>query len=432
MILDAYLQDPDTEVLIDDAALADAMLAVEGILARGQGSLGIIPKPAADHIEKIAATMTADIPGLMEGTIRDGVPIIALLAQLRHAVGPEFGGFVHWGATSQDIVDTAISLLLQRVRSHFLGRLDSLIDTWMVLAEDHRRTIMAARTRYQQAVPTTFGLKVAGWIAPLQRHRQRLLDQPMLLQLGGAGGTLSAMGRQELKRGPEVVAALAIALNLDAPPMPWHSQRDTIIEFAHCLAMVSGDLGKVAGDILMLAQSEFGEVQIAGAGGSSAMPQKANPVRAEAVLALARHNGGLMANMHQTAPHLLERDGVAWNLEWLTLPQMIRATGAGLIHSLHIAENLIVNCDRMMENIAASKGMLLAEAAVYALAQHMPKREAQILVKDACRDAIADGQDLFAVLQQRTDAQLDWQALADPARYLGASDDFIDAVLKRS
>lgn len=425
-MFDAYLYDGETEALISDQALATTMLEVEIALARVQGRLDIIPAAAATRIEVAVAGLVLDMPALAVGTINDGVPVIALLHQLRSAVGPEFGSYVHWGATSQDIVDTAMSLIMRRVQTLFVDRLDQLIGAWAGLAESHRNTIMAARTRYQQAVPTTFGLKVAGWIAPLQRHRQRLLDQTMMLQLGGAGGTLAAMEDQ----GPMVVAALAADLSLTAPLMPWHSQRDGIIEFAGILAMISGDLGKAAGDILMLAQSEIGEVQIAGAGGSSAMPQKANPVRAEAVLALTRHNGGLMANMHQSAPHFLDRDGAAWNLEWLTLPQMIKATGAGLMHSLHIAENLEVNSDRMVANVAASNGMLLAERAVYALAQHMPKSEAQNLVKDACRDAIAEGRDIFTVLQQRTDAPLDWQALADPANYLGATNAFIDAVLK--
>jgi 3-carboxy-cis,cis-muconate cycloisomerase len=428
MILDAYLQDPETEALISDAALAGAMLEVEAALARVQGRADVIPAQAGARIAEVAAGLVADLPALARGTVHDGVPIIALLAQLRTAVGEAYGGYVHWGATSQDIVDTAMILLLRRATALFSDRLDGLIRAWAVLAAQHRGTVMAARTRSQQAVPTTFGLKAAGWLAPLLRHRLRLQTLPsasFVLQFGGAGGTLAALGGQ----GPALVQDLAEELDLAAPPMPWHNQRDGIIEFANWLAMLSGSLGKTAGDVLLLAQSEVGELQISGAGGSSAMPQKANPVLAEALVALARHNATLIGGLHQAAPHLTERDGAAWTLEWLTLPQMLRTTGAVLAHSLHLAAHLQINEGRMADNVAATNGMLLAEAAAYALAAHMPKATAQNLVKEACLDAAAAGQDLFTMLEQRTQAPIDWLALRDPANYLGSTEQFIDAVL---
>ncbi|MDP7548156.1 MAG: 3-carboxy-cis,cis-muconate cycloisomerase [Alphaproteobacteria bacterium] len=356
MILDAYLQDPESEASISDAALAAAMLEVEAALARVQAGLDIIPPQAGARIAEVAAGLAVDLPALAQGTIRDGVPVIALLAQLRAAVGSEYGGYVHWGATSQDIVDTAMVLMLRRVTALFSARLDALIRIWAALAGRHRTTVMAARTRSQQAVPTTFGLKVAGWMAPLLRHRLRLQALPsasFALQFGGAGGTLAALGGQ----GPALVRELAGELDLAAPPMPWHNQRDGILEFANWLALLSGSLGKAGGDVLLLAQSEVGEVQIAGAGGSSAMPQKANPVLAEALVALARHNAALIGGLHQAAPHLAERDGAAWTLEWLTLPQMLRTTGAGLAHSLQMAAHLQVNEGRMGDNVAASNGL---------------------------------------------------------------------------
>ena len=427
MILDAYLQDPGTDALISDAALAAAMLEVEVALARVQARAGIIPAHVGAGIEAAAAGLVVDLPALIQGTVHDGVPIIALLAQLRAAVGGDYGSYAHWGATSQDIVDTAMVLMLRRVTALFSARLDELMGTWAALAGQHRGTVMAARTRSQQAVPTTFGLKVAGWMAPLLRHRQRLAalsTTSFALQFGGAGGTLAALGGQ----GHAVAQDLAAELELTLPPLPWHTQRDGIIDFANWLAMLSGSLGKVAGDVLLLAQTEIGELQISGAGGSSAMPQKANPVLAEALVALARHNAGLIGNLHQAAPHLAERDGAAWTLEWLTLPQMVRTTGASLQHSLHMAAHLQVNNARMGGNVAAANGLLLAEAAVYALAEHMPKATAQGLVKDACLDAAA-GQDIFTILAQRTEAPIDWLALRDPANYLGATGQFIDAVL---
>ena len=428
MILDAYLHDPETSELISDAALASAMLEVEGALARVQARSGIIPAQAGARIDAAAAGLAVDMPALMQGTVSDGVPVIALLGQLRAAVGGEHGGYVHWGATSQDIVDTAMVLMLRRVMALFSARLDSLIRIWAALAETHRGTVMAARTRSQQAVPTTFGLKAAGWIAPLLRHRQRLQAlsaNTLMLQFGGAGGTLAALGGD----GPALVRDLAVELDLTPPPLPWHSQRDGILEFGNWLAMLSGSLGKAAGDVLALAQTEVGEVQISGSGGSSAMPQKANPVLAEALVALARHNASLIGALHQAAPHMAERDGVAWTVEWLTLPQMLRTTGAALLHSQQMAGHLQVNGARMGANVAASQGMLLAEAAAYALARHLPKAAAQDLVKAACQEAMADGNDLVTVLEQRTEAPVDWPALRDPANYLGATGPFIDAVL---
>ncbi|MFP6747772.1 MAG: 3-carboxy-cis,cis-muconate cycloisomerase [Alphaproteobacteria bacterium] len=428
MILDAYLRDTETEALISDRALAGAMLEVEAALARVQGRLNIIPPEAATRIVAAAAELKVDIQALSDGTVRDGVPIIALLAQLRRAVGEGHAGYVHWGATSQDIVDTALVLMFRRVMALFAARLDELIHVWAPLAAQHRGTLMAARTRGQQAVPTTFGLKVAGWIAPLLRHRQRLKDlraNILMLQLGGAGGTLAALGA----RGGAVAAALAAELELRLPPMPWHNQRDGVIDFANWLSMVNGTLGKAAGDILLLAQSEVGEVRIAGSGGSSAMPQKANPVLAEAILALARYNAGQIGVLHQAGLHFHERDGAAWTLEWLTFPGMIRTGGAGLLHSLTMARNLEIDAGRMAGNISASHGLLLAEAASQALARHMPKPEAQSLVKAACLE-VTDSRDLIQILAARTKAEVDWAALRDPGNYLGAAEQFIDAVLE--
>jgi len=419
MILDAYLSDPETETLINDSALAKAMLEMEAALARVQGRLGLIPADAAARIDQVAGELDVDIAALGVATVRDGVPVIELLRQLRGTVGGPHDGYVHWGATSQDIVDTALALMQARVLALFHARLDELIKTWAALADRHRGTILAARTRNQQAVPTTFGLKVAGWLAPLLRHRRQ---HPALnLQFGGAGGTLSALGGD----GPGVAAALAEELGLSNPHMPWHNQRDGIVEFANWLSGVSGILGRSAGEILLLAQTEVGEVKLRGAGGSSAMPQKANPVLAEAVLALARRNAGLVGGVHQAALHMHERDGTAWNLEWLTLPDMIRTTGAGLHHAEVMVQNLDVCADRMAANLSPAT---LAEAAVYALAEHMPKSEAQALVK-AASSAAATG-DLFDLLAARTEAPVDWSALRDPANYLGAANHFIDAVLK--
>ena len=195
---------------------------------------------------------------------------------------------------------------------------------------------MVARTRFQQAIPTTFGLKVAGWLAPLLRHRQRLaelLPRLLVVQLGGAAGNLAALG----DRGVEVMEDLARELGLACPPMPWHSQRDGLIELAGWLSLVTGSLGKLGQDVLLLAQNEVGEIREADGGGSSTMPQKSNPIRAEALVTLARSNATLVAGMHQAALHAHERDGAAWQLEWKILPDMVLAAGSALGHATALA-----------------------------------------------------------------------------------------------
>ena len=426
MILDAHLQDPDTENLVRDAALIRAMLDVEAALARVQGRLGIIPGEAAAHIDKVAATLKIDTAPLSEGVVRDGVPVTALLTRLKEALSPEHRDYVHWGTTSQDIVDTAMMLMLRQAMTLFEQRLENTVKDLAILAESHRGTILAARTRNQQAVPTTLALKIVGWIAPLQRHLRRLGHLKYHLQFGGAGGTLAALG----PKGLDVAAMLAGELQLSLPRLPWHNQRDNILEIANWLAGVSGSLGKIAADILMLAQTEVGEVRLLGAGRSSAMPQKSNPVLAEVIPALARRNAGLLSTMHQSALHHHERDGAAWTLEWLTLPDMICTTGSSLLHGLAIARSIEVDKAAMTDNLTPG---LLAEAATYALAAYMHKSEAQLLVQDAIRAASEckrEQKDFIDVMSSRITHPVDWDALRDPANYLGAANEFVDAVVE--
>ena len=261
MILDAHLQDLETENLFRDDVLISTMLDVEAALARVQGRLGVIPGEAAAQIDKVAKTLKVDTVLLSEGVIRDGVPITALLTRLSEALSPDHRDHIHWGTTSQDIVDTAMMLMIKKAMALFEQRLVHTVNDLAVLADSHRGTVLAARTRNQQAVPTTLGLKIAGWIAPLQRHRLRLGHLEFYLQFGGAGGTLAALG----PKGLDVAAALAAELQLSLPPLPWHNQRDYVLEIANWLAGVSGSLGKMAGDILMLAQTEVGEARLLGA-----------------------------------------------------------------------------------------------------------------------------------------------------------------------
>jgi 3-carboxy-cis,cis-muconate cycloisomerase len=426
----ALFSDPEIADAFSDAATVRAMLDVEAALARVQARLGIIPADAAARIAEVAASFEPDIAGIAAGTEKSGVPIIPLVEQLRAAVGGDAAGYVHWGATSQDIVDTGLVLRLRGVADGLgekIGRLSGLLAK---LADEHRGTVMAARTRSQQALPTSFGLKAAVWLSPLTDHASRLEEmRPRLLsvQFGGAVGTLSALGTC----GIEVMEALSEELDLAVPATPWHVQRDNLAEFAGWLSLVTGSVAKMAQDLILLAQSEVAEVRPGAGGGSSTMPQKSNPVACEVIVTAARLNASLIPAMHQAMIHEHERGGPGWQLEWLTLPQMAVAAGAALNHAIAVIEGLEVDAARMRANLEASNGLILAEAAAFALAKHMPKVEAQMLVKEACSEVARSGRPLMEILAGKTDAAVDWDAVADPANYLGSADALIDRILVR-
>jgi len=296
---------------------------------------------------------------------------------------------------------------------------------------------MAGRTHGQQALPVSFGLKVATWLAPLIRHAERLNEiSPRLLvvQFGGAAGTLAALG----DKGLAVMHGLAEELGLGAPLMPWHAQRDNFAEFAGWLSLVTGTLGKMAQDIILLAQTEVGEVAESGEegrGGSSTMPQKSNPITSELVLAAARTNATLLSAMHQALIQEHERATHGWQVEWLTLPEMIMLTGGALKHSHYLAEHLQVDEGKMRENITRADDVILAEAAVFALAKAMARAKAEELVKKACGIAVTGGKPLIEVVRNLAastiaDDAVDWRALATPENYLGETQKIIDRVLK--
>lgn len=420
--------DPDIADIYSDIGTVRAMLDFEAALARVQGSLGIVPADASARIDKAVAEFSPDIGRLGIGTAAAGVPVVALVEQLREAVGGEAASYVHWGATTQDAMDTGLVLQIRRTLDHLEDRLERLVRLLADLAERHRGTLMVGRTRAQQALPTTFGLKAAGWLAPLLDDAETIdALRPRLLrvQLGGAAGNLAAYG----DRGLELMEALAGELSLNIPDAPWHTQRQALAEFAGWLSLVSGSLGKMAQDLVLMSQSEVAELRPGEGGGSSTMPQKSNPVGCEAVIAAARLNATLLSGMHQALIQEHERGGPGWQLEWLTLPQMVCCTGGALKNAIAAIETLVVEEARMRANLDASNGLVLAEAASFALSAHMPRAEAQALVKDACKEVAATGRPLMEELRARTGSPVDWDALADPANYLGSSDEIIDRVL---
>ncbi len=420
--------DGELNALFSDEAALRTMVAFEVVLARVQAQLGIIPAKAADAIERAAAAFTPDMDDIAAGTARAGVPVVPLVRQLRAAVGSAAADHVHRGATSQDVVDTGLVMRLHTALDLLDVRLGRLMEQLASLADAHRFTVMAARTRAQQAVPTTFGLKAATWLHSLAGNRDRLAEiRPRVLavQFGGAAGTLSSLG----EGGIEVMEGLAAELGLAAPAAPWTSQRESMAELGGWLSLLTGTIGKMGQDLMLLAHNEVAEVTPGAGGGSSTMPQKANPVNCEVMVTASRLNAALVSAMHGALIQEHERGGPGWQLEWATLPQMVACAGGALKHAIAVTGGLEVHADRMRANLDASNGLILAEAAGFALAAHMTRDEAQSLVKDACRTVAESGRKLMDILGETTDAPVDWQALADPANYLGATNALIDRIL---
>lgn len=428
--------DEEVSALLTGDAFVRAMVEVEAALARAEGRAGVIPAKAAEEIAKIKAEKV-DAGALAKGTVRSGFPIISLVQELRRQVSKEAAPYVHWGATTQDIMDTASVLQLRAVAALLKTRLRDMVRYLSALAKKHRHTVLAGRTHGQQALPITFGLKAAGWLAPLIRHAERLEEltaRLFVVQFGGAAGTLAAVG----DKGQQVTKELAKELKLALPPMPWHAQRDNFVEFAGWLSLVTGSLGKMAQDIILMAQTEVGEVGEsgeAGRGGSSTMPQKANPIASELILAAARTNAALLSAMHQAQIQEHERATHGWQVEWLALPQMILLTGGALKHGLYLAKNLQVDAAAMRANISRGHDLTLAEAAVFALSKAMDRAAAEELVKRACGVALAEDKPLIEIVRRLAEGRIaggavDWQKLAQPENYLGQAEQMVDAVLK--
>jgi 3-carboxy-cis,cis-muconate cycloisomerase len=417
--------------LFSDQRRIETMLAIEVDLAQVQADLGIIPEYAAAAIAQSARDLRPDMESLGAGTRRTGVPVVELVSQLRHAAGLDNSAYVHYGATSQDIIDTAHVLQTREALDYQMDQLNALIRELAAVAHKYRHTLMVARTRSQWALPTTFGFKAAGWLSPLIRHRERLIElkpRLLVLQFGGAVGTLAALH----DRGIKTLEALASRLNLYAPVMPWHSQRDGFAEFANWLALLTGSLGKIGQDIILLAQSEVEEVAESddpNAGASSTMPNKSNPITSEMLVAAARMNATLLANMHHALIAEHERATHGWQLEWNTLPQMICNTSAALGHARTVVNNIIVDKNRMYTNLEASNGLVLAELATLRLSEKAGWKKARQLVETACTESRRSGRHLMEVLGDVDDSGIEWSDFTDPARYLGHAEDFIDRVL---
>ncbi|KMM75540.1 3-carboxy-cis,cis-muconate cycloisomerase [Xanthomonas sp. NCPPB 1128] len=397
--------DPAVDAAFDDRARLQAMLDVEAALARAQARCGVIPASAVAPIVSACDAARYDLPTLGAATALAGNPAIPLVKALTAQVAAadeDAARWVHWGATSQDIIDSGAVLQLRAALDHVEAQLDALCAALAALAQRERDTGLPGRTLLQQAVPVTFGLKAAGWLDALQRSRRRLQalrKDALVLQFGGAAGTLAALQSQGLA----VAEALAAELRLPLPSLPWHAARDRIGEIGAAFALLAGSLGKIGRDVALLMQSEVAEAfepAAAGKGGSSAMPHKRNPVGCVVAIAAATRAPGLLATLFAALPQEHERAVGGWHAEWETLPELVRLSAGSLAQVRVLIEGLELDRARMAAHLDSHGGLLYAEAVAVTLATHLGKAAAHALVETAVRRALAAQQHLRAVLAE--------------------------------
>jgi 3-carboxy-cis,cis-muconate cycloisomerase len=424
----------------DDAAVLQHMLDFEAALARAEAEVGVIPASAVAPIVNACKAGAFDLTALAEAATRSGnlaIPLVkALTADVARA-DADAARYVHWGATSQDVIDTAVMLGLRAAIDTLLPELDRAIAGFAGLARQHRDTAMAARTWLQHALPMPFGLKLAEYAAALHRsgtRLKRLRSEGLALQFGGAAGTLAALG----DRGLLVAEELAAVLGLPLPDAPWHTHRDRIADAASGFAILTGTCGKIARDVQLLMQTDVAEAfepSGEGRGGSSTMPHKRNPVAAATALAAATMAPNLAATIFASQVQDHERSAGPWHAEWPTLPTLQLVTSGALAAIVDVAEGLEVDVARMRVNLDATHGLIMAEAVTFALAENIGKSDAHHLMEAAAKKAAAGKQHLRDVLtgDSNVTAHLSADKLAklfEPMAYQGVSQALIDRLLK--
>jgi 3-carboxy-cis,cis-muconate cycloisomerase len=401
---------------VADEAWLRAMIEAEVALAWARG----LPAEIAEGI----AAARVDVRELGERAAESGNPVVPLVAALREQLGPE----VHRGATSQDILDTAAMLVARDALVPLREDVGAAADAAARLAADHRATPTIGRTLLQHALLTTFGLKAAGWMSGLDAAGRRLAAFRPTAQLGGPVGTLDGLG-------PEVLARFATSLGLDEPALPWHTERTRIAELAGALGMAAGAVAKAAGDVVLLAQTEVGEVREAASGGSSSMPHKRNPIAAISARACARQAPGLVSTLLAAMEHEHERAAGAWHAEWEALTDALALTGGAAAAVRGVTEGLEVYPEKMRQSLKETGGMLMAENVTTVVADRLGRLEAHGIVEAAARRAADAGRplrdELLAepVLSERLSAE-EIDAALDPAGYLGSTGAFIDRALR--
>ncbi|WP_109477152.1 3-carboxy-cis,cis-muconate cycloisomerase [Paraburkholderia sp. C35] len=424
--------------VFSDHALVQRYIDVEVALAKAEARVGVIPAEAAEVIARESQIGRIDFDHMREETDIVGYPILPLVHQLVGMCG-EAGRYVHWGATTQDIMDTAVSLQVRDALDSIDADIRKLRGILAGLAKKHRDTPMAGRTHLQQALPVTFGYKVAIWLAMFDRHQQRIAElrkRVAVVEFAGAAGTLASLG----DKGLDVQKALAHELKLGVPATTWHVARDGFAEAVNLLALVTGSLGKIATDIMIMASNEFGEVYepfVKGRGASSTMPQKRNPISSELMLAAAkavRQQAGLMVDaMIQD----FERATGPWHAEWIAIPESFILTSGALHQAKFALGGLIVDTERMKHNLGISKGLIVAESVMMQMAPFTGRQQAHDIVYDACRTVNEQGGTLAEALAALPEVTRHFDRAAidhmiDPANYLGLAPQMVDRALALS
>ena len=417
-----------------DAAFLQALLDAEAALTRAQYALDLAPSEAAAAVTEAADATRFDVRTLAERARAGGNPVIPLVADLTKAVGEEYGPYVHRGATSQDIMDTATMLVAVRTLDLVLGDLGRTERALARLAGDHRDTAMPGRTLTQHAVPTTFGLKAAGWrsLTLDARDRIKAVRDSLPIQLGGAAGTLAAFTVYGARDTQALTAAYAHELGLREPLLPWHTLRTPIADLAGCLAFAAGALGKVAADVLALGRTEVAEVAEGSGGGSSAMPHKANPVRSTLIAAAARRAPQLAATLYGSLAAEDERPAGAWHAEWEPLRDLLRLVGGAARDASELAEGLRVHADVMREHLGLTHGLIVSERLSAELAPVLGRARAKALLTDLAKRTYTEGRPLAEMLAEEPELKdVDLDELTDPARYTGSAGALTDRALER-
>lgn len=438
-LFDAYFTQPAMRAIFSDHGRVQGMLDFEAALARAEARVGVIPASAVAPIAAACRAERYDFDALAQAICSAGnsaIPLVKALGRQIAAEDVEAERYVHLGATSQDAMDSGLVLQLRAAIELLESDLAQLADALASQAEAHAGTPLVGRTWLQHATPVTLGMKIAGWLGAITRHRQRLNElKPRLLclQFGGASGSLAALGEQ----GFAVAQALADELNLQLPEQPWHTQRDRLVEFASLLGLIAGSLGKLGRDLSLLMQTEAGEVfepSAPGKGGSSTMPHKRNPVGAAVLIGAATRAPGLVATMFSAMPQEHERSLGLWHAEWEALPELCCLVSGALQQALVLVPGLEVDAERMRANLDLTRGLVLAEAVSIALAQRIGRDAAHHLVEQCCKQAVKDGAHLREALGAHAEvaAQLNAEELdrlLDPAHYLGQARRWVERAL---
>ena len=428
----------DMRRVFSDEARTGYYLEIEAALARAQARLGVIPEQAAREIERQCRIENIDLDRLKKQTERIGYPILGVVQQIVDLCADGLGEWCHWGATTQDITDTAAILQIRAALDLVEQDMEAIAAALADLSRRYRDTPMAGRSNLQQAVPLTFGFKTATLLAAMQRHRERLAQlRPRVLvgEFGGAVGTLASLGADGLK----VQAELMKELGLGQPEIAWHTVRDRIGEVGCFLGLVTGTLGKISMDVKLLMQTEVAEVYEPfheARGSSSTMPQKRNPISClyiHSTVALVRQH---VAALLEAAVADHERSTGPWEIEWISLPEIFLLTSGALAQSRLLVAGLEVDADRMRANLDLTRGMIVSEAVMMGLAPHLGRQRAHDLVYDICRKVAATGEPLVELLAQDADiarhlTRKELEAMCDPGRYLGLAGEMVDKVLAR-